>query len=265
MTLTILLTLALLIAIILAIEVGRWVGLRITLPEKSAAATATEGLVFAILGLLIAFTFSNAAGRFDQRRAVIVDQVNALSTAWSRVDVLSYPLRPAIREPMLEWARLAARWNEFAGDEKAIEDARKRGTELQTQTWNATIDALRRADNPSLNVVLLPPLNEWMDLTTKRHSLDLIGTPPMVLPMLCVMSLSGAVLMGIHSARSPRSKLHIAMFAGVITFSVYVILDLNQPRKGLIRIDTIDQTMKELVQSFEQQLGTPEATPAPTK
>jgi hypothetical protein len=44
-----------------------------------------EGAVFGLLGLLIAFTFSGAASRFDDRRALIVEEANDIGTAWLRV------------------------------------------------------------------------------------------------------------------------------------------------------------------------------------
>jgi hypothetical protein len=43
-----------------------------------------------------------------------------------------------------------------------------------------------------------------------------------------------------------RSWLHIAAFAVLLPISIYVILDLEFPRAGLIRIDTVDQVLKDL-------------------
>ncbi len=47
-----------------------------------------DGFVFALVGLLIAFTFSGAASRFEKRRDLIVTEANAIGTAWLRLDLL---------------------------------------------------------------------------------------------------------------------------------------------------------------------------------
>jgi hypothetical protein len=72
------------------LEVGRRIGAR-RLAEDADAARAgigvVEGSVFGLLGLLLAFTVSGAAERFDTRRHLIADGVNAIGTAWKRIDV----------------------------------------------------------------------------------------------------------------------------------------------------------------------------------
>jgi len=59
---------------------------------------AIDGAVFGLLGLLIAFSFSGAAARFDKRRTQIVEEANAIRTAYLRVDVLPPASQPAVRE-----------------------------------------------------------------------------------------------------------------------------------------------------------------------
>src|SRR5262245_16840999 len=74
-----------------------------------AGVGAVEGAVFALMGLLIAFTFSGAATRFDSRRQVIVEEANAIGTAWLRLDLLPSAAQPALRDMFRRYldARLA--------------------------------------------------------------------------------------------------------------------------------------------------------------
>ena len=77
--------------ILLFLEVGRRIGIRrITNDTEGARAGtgAVEGAVFGLLGLLIAFTFSGAASRFDTRRQLIVEETNVIGTAYLRLDLL---------------------------------------------------------------------------------------------------------------------------------------------------------------------------------
>jgi hypothetical protein len=66
------------------------------------------------------------------------------------------------------------------------------------------------------------------------------------------MSLVGSVLIGYEMGKRPRrSPLHMLAFAGVIAFAVYIIVDLNSARAGLIRIDAADQAMVQLHASMQ--------------
>jgi hypothetical protein len=63
------------VGMILLLELGRRLGRRRQGKQEEGARAglgAVEGAVFALLGLLIAFTFSGAASRFDTRRQLIV-------------------------------------------------------------------------------------------------------------------------------------------------------------------------------------------------
>ena len=88
------------------LELGRRLGLRRLArdPESAQASTgAIDGAVFGLLGLLIAFTFSGAATRFDFRRSMIVQEANAIGTAYLRADVLDDPFRTNLRTALREY------------------------------------------------------------------------------------------------------------------------------------------------------------------
>src|SRR6476620_10968555 len=59
---------------------------------------SAEGAVFAVLSLFLAFTFSGAGNRLDQRRNLIVQEANAIGTAWLRIDLLPTDRQPEVRD-----------------------------------------------------------------------------------------------------------------------------------------------------------------------
>src|SRR6266478_7767787 len=94
------LTMALFLGMLLCAEIGRRIGVaRLNRsPEGLAAGAGTvEGAVFALLGLLIAFTFSGAASRFDTRH-LIVEETNDIGTAYPRLDLPPVDAQPGLRE-----------------------------------------------------------------------------------------------------------------------------------------------------------------------
>src|ERR1051325_11341719 len=84
-----------------ALAAGRWIGKRTIArygPSAAPALGSLETAVFALLGLMIAFTFSGALSRFDPRRAQIVDEANAMGTAYLRIDLVPASAQPKLRE-----------------------------------------------------------------------------------------------------------------------------------------------------------------------
>lgn len=96
--------LALSAVVYVLIEIGRQTGNRQAIKDEEGARIglgAVEGALFGLMGLLMAFTFSGAASRFDTRRQLILQEANAIGTAWLRLDLL----KPATREPLRQLFR----------------------------------------------------------------------------------------------------------------------------------------------------------------
>ena len=89
------------VGMLILLEVGRRLGARRLARDPEGARTgvsAVEGALFGLLGLLIAFTFSGAAGRLDARRKLITEEANAIGTAWLRIELLPADAQPAMRD-----------------------------------------------------------------------------------------------------------------------------------------------------------------------
>src|SRR5258708_5159232 len=87
-------------------ELGRRVGARELRQSAHAdfGATTVENSVFALLGLFLAFAFSGAGTRFENRYRLGVDEANAIGTAWLRIDVLPDAAQPQLRDLFRHYA-----------------------------------------------------------------------------------------------------------------------------------------------------------------
>src|SRR5262245_9997904 len=88
------------VGMLLFLEAGRLMGFRRLRKEGGTepALGAGDGAIFALFGLLMAFTFSGAANRFDQRRMLIADEANMIASAWQRLDVLPAEAQGPLRD-----------------------------------------------------------------------------------------------------------------------------------------------------------------------
>lgn len=237
---------------LLLIEAGR----RRRLQDRARAGGEAEGLgamegaLFGLLGLLLAFTFSGAAGRFDDRRQLIVEEANAIGTAYLRLDLLSAEPRAALQARFREYveARLGA--YRALPDLKAAYAGLARADSLQAVIWTGAASATQAASTTAPGMLLLPALNAMIDITTTRTAATQAHPPFMIFVMLGLLVLVCAYQAGYGMGEGTRrSWIHIMGFAVVLALTIYLIIDLEYPRLGLIQVSSYDQF---LVKALEQ-------------
>jgi len=245
---------ALFVGMLVLLEMGRRIGARRAErdPEKATAGlSAVDGAVFGLMGLLVAFSFSGAAARFDARRHLIVEETNDIGTAYLRLDLLPASAQPALRESFRRYvdARLAI-YRKLTDIEAAKEEL-AHATRLQNEIWSQAVSACRAAESPATTTLVLSALNTMIDITTTRTMAMQMHPPTSIFVMLFGLALASALLAGYGmAAGKARSWLHMCGFAAIVALAVYVILDLEYPRLGFIRLDAFDQALVELRESM---------------
>jgi hypothetical protein len=244
-----------LLAMLAFAEFGRRVGVAKLARDPDGlpkGAGAVEAAVFALLGLLLAFEFSGAASRFEARRHLITAETNAIGTAYLRIDMLAADAQPEMKELFRRYLDSRLDTHRNPADRAATQAGIARDAALQGEIWARAVAEVRRPDAPTqAAMLLLPALNEMIDITTTR----LMATrnhPPLIIFLLLVgISLVSALLVGYDaSVNKGRNWLHKFVFAVILSLTTYVIVDLEFPRVGLIRIDSADQALVELRESM---------------
>ncbi len=210
--------------------------------------TGVETAIFGLMGLMIAFTFSGAAARYELRRVLVVEEANAIGTAYLRLDLLPAASQPALREKFRRYteARLAVYRDlpdlAASGRQAAIAVA------LQNEIWSGTLAALKEAP-PQATIVVIPALNQMIDITTARLIASRTHTPKLIFAALLILGLVCSLLAGyvLADARTRHAGLHLGAFAVVVTLTIYLIFDLDYPRFGLIQLDFADQGLIDLL------------------
>jgi hypothetical protein len=233
------------------LEVGYRVGRRKTEEHPTAheGIGTMEAAIFALLGLLLGFSFSGATGRFDARRQLIIGEANAIGTAYLRLDTLPTSDQPEMRRLFREY--VDARLDAYAHipDMKAFYAGVAQAGQLQQQIWAQAVSASR--NDPNSARLLLPALNEMIDITTARTVAINSHLPGLVFSLLVWVALSSGVVAGYAMAkRRKRSWLHMVLYAACIAITVYTVTDLDYPRSGLIRLTTADQALVHLRDSI---------------
>jgi hypothetical protein len=243
------------VGMLLCFEWGRRIGVGRLARDPESVSTGVgpvETAVFGLLGLLLAFTFSGAASRFEGRRHLITEETNAIGTAYLRIDVLPADAQPEMRQLFRRYLDARVRAFQNVSDMTTTLARLAEGDALQARIWAAATAACRRPDAaPAATVVLLPALNAMIDITTTGLVAIQNHPPTIIFVLLAALSLVSAALVGYSWCRTKvRSWFHMLIFAATIAVTFYVILDLEHPRLGFIRIDSADQTLIDLGKSM---------------
>jgi hypothetical protein len=239
------------VAIVVMLELGRYFARRRASGEGEAPSEGTSALaaaVYGLLALIIAFTFSGAAARFDTRRQLVIEEANAIGTAYLRVDMVPAGAQPALRDGFRRYLDARIGVYKKLPDLVAAHEELDRAARLQGEIWAQAVAACRIPEShPSLAILLLPALNAMFDITTTRTMTTQIHPPAVIFGMLIVLALVSAVLAGYDLGRATsRRWLHTLGYAAILSVTVYVIIDIEFPRLGLIRVDAIDQVLVDL-------------------
>jgi hypothetical protein len=207
------------------------------------------GAVLALLGLIVAFTFSGASTRLDARRQLIVQEANAIGTAYLRVDLLPTNDQPATRHLFRQYLDARLEVYEKLRDPAAFQAALARAEQLQAEIWK---HAEAGTHGQSSATPVLNAVNEMIDVTTARTLASRTRTPTLIIQLMLGLALLSALIAGYGmSSAKQRNWLFTTIFSAAISLTVYVVLDLDNPSSGLIRLNAAEQMMIQLRETIK--------------
>lgn len=225
------------------LEAGRRFRIRHKAPQESIA---IESAIFALFGLLLAFTFSGAVARYDTHRELLVEEANAIGTAYLRLDLLPPAAQPALRQLFRDYT--TSRLHLYDSVSTEISPASEH---LQHEIWQQSVAATAA---PGANVdatkLLLPSLNAMIDITGTRQNAFNMHPPSIVFLLLFAFSGGAAFLAGYSMTVLKRSWFHMFALTLAVTLTVYATLEIEYPRQGLIRLTDTDKTLIALRNSM---------------
>jgi len=129
--------------------------------ESAPQSSAIEGAVFALFGLLLAFTFSGAVTRYDAHRELVLQESNDIGTAYHRLDLLAPQDQPPLRQLFRDYVN--SRLHLYDRVSSEISETTK---QLQQEIWKKSVAAAAAPGaNPDATKLLLPALNDMIDIT----------------------------------------------------------------------------------------------------
>lgn len=236
-------SLLLLPTMILLLQMGHTLRLRQKIAPQS---NAIEGALFALFGLLLAFTFSGAVARYDAHRSLIVQESNDIGTAYLRLDLLPAPSQPAMRQLFRDYVTSRLHLYDKVGEEVSSQTR-----DLQQEIWEKSV-ALTASPGakPDAAKLLLPAINDMIDITATRQNAFYMHPPLVIFLLLFVLSGCCSFIAGYGMTATSRSWFYSIALALTVTLTIYATLEIEYPRRGLIRLVSSDETFLQLRDSI---------------
>ena len=245
---------AVLAGMLLLLEIGRRIGLkRIARDPKAGKGLGTlKGTVFGLTSLILAFSFSGALSRYDYRRQLIVQESNAIGTAYLRVDLLPAESQPAMRDMFRAYADSRIEVYRRLPDVAAAREELARSQELQNKIWAAAVVACRGGSSPAVPMLVLTSLNEMIDITSTRTLAAISHPPSVIFVMIFLLLLASALIGGVDMATFKGTAWPNQLaFALILALTAWVIMEIEFPRMGVIRLDAFDQILVDARQAMQ--------------
>jgi hypothetical protein len=205
-----------------------------------------EGSLLGLLALLLSFTFGISASKSDNRRQVIVEEANAISTAILRCDLYPDSIQRDLRPLFRSYVDTRIAYYKAGIEDQKLNHALGESQKHFEKIWETVTLFSRNKENIFPSQQMVPALNDMSDIVTTRDAERNAHVPESILWMLFLLTLAGSFVTG-YGSKSKRFNWVIVMgFTLMTVMTIYLILDLDRPRRGIINMDQTHDKIVEL-------------------
>jgi hypothetical protein len=195
-----------------------------------------QAALLGLVALLLAFGLTMAVGRYDARRAAVVEEANAIGTTYLRAQTLREPLRGRSLEQLVRYTDSAIALSEAVPGSAASRAAIADGARLQRSLWRLAGEALAGSPTDSAPRLYVETLNEMIDMQTVHVSALNNRVPSAVLAIEIVGAAVALGLLAVYLAILARGELPVVLAAAFVSILLLITFDLDRPVRGLVRV-----------------------------
>jgi hypothetical protein len=220
-------------------ELGFRIGRRRIGAEKSDHAHVLSAML-ALLGLLVGFTFSIAVSRHETRRNLVVEEANAIGTAYLRAQLVPDPFRSRLTDALRQYADARLALAEAGEDEAEIARVEALTDDLEQRMWATTVEAVPAVQPATISPLLVAGMNTVIDVAGERRAALAARLPTAAVLVLVLYAFFAAGMLGFVSGSGrQRSRVASAILLLLLTLAFGLILDLDRSRRGTIHVSQV--------------------------
>jgi len=198
-----------------------------------------------ILSLLMAFTFSVAMSKFETQRRLIAQEAAYINTAILRCDLYPDSVRNLLRADFKEYIEVRIAYYDELNNDIAIQKL-KNGGVISKKIWDKVALLMQDSQNAVRSAQMIPALNNVIDISITRDGEKISKVPMLVLWVLLIFMLIDGFVVGIEVFDKNKPLVVMIANAIVMSLTLNLIIELHQPRTGLINLDGVEQKIVDL-------------------
>jgi len=210
-----------------------------------------EGSLLGLMALLLAFSFGNSASKFEGHREIIIEEANSIGTVILRCDLYPDTPRNLLIANMKEYLEARIDYYEGRADEEKIIKALEKTKSVSKNIWKIVTEESTKPNALVRSNQMIPAVNNMFDIVTTREGARIAKVPPLILLMLIVLIQTSAFLVGYSQKSKKRNLVMNYGFAVMISLALYLVLELDRPRRGIINLDSTEQKILDLRDEFK--------------
>jgi hypothetical protein len=218
---------------------------------------ALQGALLGLVGLILAFGLSLAVGRYQDRRAELVNDANTIGTTYLRAQTLAEPQRSRSLALLRRYNDLAIRVTHEVPGSASLRATTAEQERLQQMLWRLGGEAINARPRDSAPRLYIDSLNAMIDQQGVRLA-GLNNHPPNAVLLLELVGAALALgMLALYVSVLGRGLVPVVLAAVVVTFLVLVTFDLDRPTRGFITIPAAPLLAEKAMMSL------PPAAPPP--
>ena len=197
------------------------------------------GATLTLLSLIVGFSFSMAASRYDLRKNYEEAEANAIGTAYARADLLPAADAARVKQLLREYADLRVRFytitNYTLDTDKRLDDLSLATTRLQARLWAAVVAPVTVTPNAPMALVT-SAMNDALNSQGYAQAASWNRIPPGAWVLLCTIGLVATIMIGFRFDAGSRQRMLMLILPTLVAVSLFLIADIDCPRGGIIRV-----------------------------
>ena len=218
---------------------------------ENPANNTIYGAVFALLAFLLAFTFGMSGNRYDARRQATIEEANAIGTAILRTGLYPDSDKVVFRSNIKNYLQARIDYISAGSDTAKQIKADSLTTFFASGLWDHALQFSKKNPSVIISGQMLPALNDMFDHATTNTYNELMRVPESIVIMLFILMLICAFFIGYISVGKGRFDWLTGIgFCLLSALVLFITLDLDRPRRGLIQLDISGHAIIALMDQF---------------
>jgi hypothetical protein len=218
---------------------------------KAEGVGPLEGALLGLLALLLSFTFSMSASRYDTRRSLLIKEANDIGTVVLRSDMYPDSIHREFKKDLQQYIETRIAYYNAGSDEIRISKTLTDATIISDRMWQrAARLSLESTTLP--HSLMIPALNDMIDVVTSRDAERLARVPDPIFWLLIILTLLGSLIIGYSKKEKKNDWIVLSIYSLMTVITIYTIMDLDRPRQGIIKTDAAHEKIIELKNLFRE-------------